>query len=165
MEQDLDNETKTSKLEETDKSFQEVAAEFKETFKYQDEPIYATITPKKDRQSARAEQMTDDGFFINREEDLHSYDQTYEPEEYTEYTDVGSEFSRNKKVSFAESDERFEFEIQKKEKGLKSFTKFFSLGPPKPMKSLPGKEIKQEPVEKETMNLETLEVPPTLPKR
>ena len=79
--------------------------------------------------------------------------------------EVGSEYSRNKKVSFAESDERFEFERQKKDSGLRSFTKFFSLAPPKPLKSLPGKDIKQEPVEITAKPTETLDIPPTVPRR
>eukprot|EP00092_Neocalanus_flemingeri_P010785 GFUD01011614.1.p1 GENE.GFUD01011614.1~~GFUD01011614.1.p1 ORF type:complete len:1750 (+),score=541.73 GFUD01011614.1:94-5343(+) len=148
MEHELENETKIFQYDEIDQSNQE-------TFKYQEEPIYATIAPKKDRQTGRSQQMTDDGFFINRDEELLSFDQSYEPEE-----DVGSEYSRNKKVSFAESDERFEFERQKKDTGLRSFTKFFTLGPPKPMKSVPGKEIKQEPVEQETKQLEVSPIPP-----
>lgn len=159
MEHDLENETKEANMGEEDKSFQEVAADFKETFQYQDEPIYATIAPKKDRQSSKALQTTEDGFFINKEEDL-SYDQAYEADE-----DVGSEYSRNKKVSFAESDERFEFERQKKDTGIRSFTKFFSLGPPKPMKSLPGKEIQQEPAEQHVEQTASLAIPPAVPKR
>jgi len=159
MEHDLEKETKISKRDESPLSFREIAADFQETFKYQDEPIYATIAPKADRQT-RSQPLTDDGFFINRDEELLSCDQSYEHEE-----DVGSEWSRNKKVSFAESDERFEFERQKKDTGLRSFTKFFTLGPPKPLKSLPGKEIKQEPIEQEKKPLISLEVAPTAPKR
>jgi len=159
MEHDLENETKEANLEEEDKSFKEVAADFKETFQYHDEPIYATIAPKKDRRGSKALQTTDDGFFINKEEDL-SYDQAYEADE-----DIGSEYSRNKKVSFAESDERFEFERQKKDTGIRSFTKFFSLGPQKPMKSLPGKEIQQEPVEQQVEQAASLSIPPDVPKR
>jgi len=159
MEHDLENETKEANLGEEDKSFQEVAADFKESFQYQDEPIYATIAPKKDRQGSQGLQTTGDGFFINKEDDL-SYDQAYEADE-----DVGSEYSRNKKVSFAESDERFEFERQKKDTGIRSFTKFFTLGPPKPMKSLPGKEIQQEPVVQQEEQTSNLAIPPAVPKR
>merc|ERR1719188_2011986 len=60
--------------------------------------------------------MTDDGYYINKGEGLPYY----EPEE-----DVGSEYSR-KKVSFAQSEERFEFDVPKKETAFKSFTKFLA---------------------------------------
>jgi len=147
---------------EKEQSFKEVATDFKETYELKDEPIYATITPKKERLGENSHQLTDDGFFINKEEDLLSYDRSYVTEAEEE---VGSEYSRNKKVSFAESDERFEFERQKKDSGLRSFTKFFSLAPPKPLKSLPGKEITQEPVEITAKPTETLDIPPTVPRR
>jgi len=158
-------ERKLAKMEEDlekEESFKEAAVDFKETYEVLNEPIYATIAPKKERLGGSPRHLTDDGFFINKEEDLLSYDQSYATEAEE---DVGSEYSRNKKVSFAESDERFEFERQKKESGLRSFTKFFSLAPPKPLKSLPAKEIKQEPVEVPAKTAETLDIPPSVPRR
>ena len=80
------------------------------------EPIYATILPNTERSATGSNRMTDDGYFINRDEELPYY----EPEE-----DVGSEYSR-KKVSFAQSEERFEFDVPKKESSFRSFTKFLA---------------------------------------
>merc|ERR1719433_2181909 len=84
--------------------------------KSKQEPIYAEILPKSDRSVNGTDRMTDDGYFINNDEELPYY----EPEE-----DVGSEYSR-KKVSFAQSEERFEFDVPKKESSFRSFTKFLA---------------------------------------
>jgi len=80
------------------------------------EPIYARILPKSERPLNGTDRMTEDGYFINNDEELPYY----EPEE-----DVGSEYSR-KKVSFAQSEERFEFDVPKKESSFRSFTKFLA---------------------------------------
>ena len=102
-----------SHLDEFEKRLAEMQDDLEdETSKVSKEPIYAKIAPKKERQ----DQMTDDGYFINTDDQLPDY----EPEE-----DVGSEYSR-KKVSFAQSEERFEFELPKKETAFKSFTKFLA---------------------------------------
>merc|ERR1719233_1249220 len=80
--------------------FERKLAEMEQDLEIKEEPIYATIAPKKERLGVGPPQLTDDGFFINKEEDLLSYDQSYVTEAEEE---VGSEYSRNKKVSFAES--------------------------------------------------------------
>jgi len=105
-----------SHLDEFEKRLAEMQddADINEDMK--NEPIYATILPKKDRHNGVSERMTDDGYYINKGEGLPYY----EPEE-----DVGSEYSR-KKVSFAQSEERFEFDVPKKETAFKSFTKFLA---------------------------------------
>merc|ERR1712029_1335876 len=93
-----------SHLDEFEKRLAEMQddADINEDMK--NEPIYATILPKKDRHNGVSERMTDDGYYINKGEGLPYY----EPEE-----DVGSEYSR-KNVSFAQSEERFEFDVPKK---------------------------------------------------
>merc|ERR1711915_903246 len=114
MEEDLEKESSYARTKDDSKITKEENIDFKDSI--QNEPIYATIKPKKERQSPKVSSLTDDGYFINKEEDMLNASLPYETEE-----DVGSECSRNKKVSFAESEERFEFERQRKDSGFKSF--------------------------------------------
>jgi len=156
MEEDLEKESSYARTKDDSKITKEENIGFKDSI--QNEPIYATIKPKKERQSPKVSSLTDDGYFINKEEDMLNASLPYETEE-----DVGSECSRNKKVSFAESEERFEFERQRKDSGFKSFTKFFS---PKQIKNVLPLEIKQEKVElKIEEKAEEAPIPPPAPAR
>jgi len=112
-----DRSTGFSHLDEFEKRLAEMQEDLDtEEDKARQEPVYATILPKNVRAVTGPDRMTDDGYFINKDEELPYY----EPEE-----DVGSEYSR-KKVSFAQSEERFEFDVPKKESSFRSFTKFLA---------------------------------------
>ena len=95
---------------------------------------------------------TDDGFYINNEEELGSVDHSMIHDmEYTE-DDVQSEYifdeitgqsiRRSKKVSFAAAEERWEIQRETQVSGLGRMKELFTLSAPKPMKPLPGKEPK-----------------------
>jgi len=139
------------------------------------EPIYASILPKESRQSKTSadipnepiyasiepnangheENLTDDGYFINKEEELPYY----EPEE-----DIGSEYSRvSKKVSFAQSEERFEFDVPKKETAFRSFTNFLAKELPLNFRRDPSLEEKLATIEASGDDKENL--PPVAPRR
>jgi hypothetical protein len=145
------------------------------------EAIYAKIIPKSQRkmydepqESGESSNLTEEGFVINRENELgqidHStldyqncnYGQEALDDEITEY-DIdfitGERIRRSKKVSFAEEDERYEIERQAKVIGLPGMSKLFSFVPQKPMKPLPGKEKKSETKPRD-VNL-TLSIPTT----
>jgi len=140
MTSDLEQESETAQFRET----------VLENTRFEDskieEPIYATIIPKKDREASKPMQLTDDGYYINNE---HPYD--------TE-EDVGSECSRNKKVSFAASEERYEFERQKKESGFRSFTKFLSQNLPTNVKRVPEPMEVVEPPKVESVDTPSVSI-------
>ena len=116
------------------------------------EPIYASIEPKA---NGHEENLTDDGYFINKEEELPYY----EPEE-----DIGSEYSRvSKKVSFAQSEERFEFDVPKKETAFRSFTNFLAKELPLNFRRDPSLEEKLATIEASGDDKENL--PPVAPRR
>jgi len=126
-----------------------VAEEFRSSVNTED--LYATVVPKSQRTSA----YTDDGFVINKETDLDTVDHSAykaDDEDGSEYVfdmTTGEKVKRSKKVSFAENDEQFEIERESQVKNL-GLSKLFGFGPPKPMKSLPGKKADKS---------DTLEVP------
>ena len=121
-----------------------------------DRSLYGRIAPRAERTHHRT---TSDGFVINQDTELlllasdSTIQRQQEEEEEFAYDDEGSEYvfdettgqavRRVKKVSFAAEDERFVIERPGEVKGL-GLSKLFSFGPPKPMKSLPGREKKTD---------------------
>merc|ERR1711962_1267072 len=143
-----------------DETFQEVAQDFKDTFamnitklaQERGEAIYATVKKKKS-------ERTDDGFYINQEEELGGVDHSmiqdgeFMHDAVSEY-DAGSEYvfdeitgqsiRRSKKVSFAASEERWEIQRETQLSGLGRMKEMFTLSAPKPMKPVPTKEPKEQ---------------------
>jgi len=126
----------------------------------------------KRRDDIPCKKLTDDGFYINQEEDLHNVDHSMIRDgEYTaEYNTDGSgcvspgqSEARSKKVSFAANDERYEIERPGEVNTLGK--KLFSFSPPKPMKKLPGKENKTEATNNVSQELITMEVPTLVAKK
>jgi len=139
-----------------------------------EEPTYGHVIPRADRTHYRT---TSDGFVINQDTELQVTPSYNLEEEAVTYDEEGSEYvfdettgqavRRVKKVSFAAEDERFVIERPGEVKGL-GLSRLFSFGPPKPMKSLPGKEKKADGGElmgPHPMGLDQLEVPPVVPAR
>ena len=147
-----DRSTGFSHLDEFEKRLAEMQDDLEDDeSKASKEPIYAKITKK--------ERLTDDGYFINnKDEDLPDF----EADE-----DVGSEYSR-KKVSFAQSEERFEFEVQKKETAFRSFTKFLAKELPLNFKRDPSLDARLSAAEgplDDCLEKENVPPPPVAPRR
>jgi len=152
-----DRSTGFSHLDEFEKRLAEMQDEM-EVEESKTEPIYAKILPKKDRQAADTERLTDDGYYINKDQGLPYY----EPDE-----DVGSEYSR-KKVSFAQSEERFEFDVPKKDTAFRSFTKFLAKELPLNFRRDPSLDAKLQAAEGASEQIEDLNKenePPLVPRR
>ena len=105
------------------------------------EDLYSVCVPK----SQRKTNFTDDGFVINQDSELHAVDHSDiqldddTNEAYLSPPRKEEILARSKKVSFAESDERYEIERDAEVKTLGM--KLFSFGPPKAMRSLSGEVI------------------------
>jgi len=149
-----------------DETFQEVAQDFKDTFamnitklaQERGEAIYATVKKKKS-------ERTDDGFYINQEEELGGVDHSmiqdgeFIQDAVSEY-DAGSEYvfdeitgeqvRRSKKVSFAASEERWEIQRETQLSGLGRMKEMLTLSGPKAMKPLPGKEPREDSAQPES---------------
>merc|ERR1712106_531551 len=128
---------------ERESGFEQVLLDFEDNVEYQRETNFGSI-----RKNNMAEQnLTDDGFYINQEEELQNVDHsmTKSGEFTTESEDVGSGCvspGQSKKVSFAATEERYEIERP---------GEVNTLG-----KKLPGKEVQAEEtnVHQEMKNIE-----------
>ena len=105
------------------------------------------------------QERTDDGYYINQEKELAEVDHSmihdgefiqdagseYEAgSEYVFDEVTGQQVRRSKKVSFAASEERWEIQRETQLSGLGRMKEMLTLSAPKPMKSLPGKEPKED---------------------
>merc|ERR1719270_549005 len=149
-----------------DETFQEVAQDFKDTFamnitklaQERGEAIYATVKKKKS-------ERTDDGFYINQEEELGGVDHSmiqdgeFIHDAVSEY-DAGSEYvfdeitgeqvRRSKKVSFAAGRVGWEIQRETQLSGLGRMKEMLTLSGPKAMKPFPGKEPREDSAQPES---------------
>merc|ERR1719233_944492 len=135
--------------------FENVSLDFKEN---QTETKFGSVRAY----DANRQNLTDDGFYINQEEELQNVDHSMiKGGEFTaESEDVGSGYvslGQSKKVSFAATEERYEIERPGEVNTLGK--KLYSFSPPKPMKKLPGKETKVEDTTDSSQEHQGMEVP------
>ena len=120
-----------------------------------DDDLYAVCIPKSQRKN-----FTHDGFVINQDSEINTVDHSnlQADEEINELDQTemitsppakGEILARSKKVSFAESDEKFEIEREAQVKTLGM--KLFSFGPPKAMRSITTGEIIDNSERKDAM--------------
>jgi len=150
---DLLGTTEPGTIEDTDKTMKDPN---------EVEDLYATVGQKQSTKPTKIEDLyaeistkrkTDDGFFLNTDTELVNVDHSclqgdVEEDVGSEYLfddDTGQRVRRSKKVSFAESDERYEIERQGQTKGLGgALSKIFSLSTHKPSKDVIESEVKVE---------------------
>ena len=143
---------------ERESGFEQVLLDFEDNVEYQRETNFGSI-----RKNNMAEQnLTDDGFYINQEEELQNVDHSMikSGEFTTESEDVGSGCvspGQSKKVSFAATEERYEIERPGEVNTLGK--KLYSFSPPKSMKKLPGKEVQAEATTNVRQEMKNIEVP------
>jgi len=140
---------------ERETEFENVPLDFKEN---QTESKFGSVRAYNvDRQN-----LTDDGFFINQEEELQNVDHSMiKGGEFTNESEgVGSGYvspGQSKKVSFAATEERYEIERPGEVNTLGK--KLYSFSPPKPMKKLPGRETKVEETSDSNQEFQGIDVP------